>query len=179
MSDTSSGKGASNQWTLILGIAFLAALTPVNTSTICPSSPQKKVSVPHGLCVEDVDSIEKLTDTVVVCDIISSLPVLYSFPYAISVPSLYISYSFCSPPLPTCCLPLFSHPPPHPSSPTPLLTLLLTPLLPPLIFLTSFFSTVQELVDHPYETKSDSFYFVDNKLVMHNKADYAYIATSS
>lgn len=25
-----------------------------------------------------------------------------------------------------------------------------------------------------YETRSDSFYFVDNKLIMHNKADYAY-----
>lgn len=33
---------------------------------------------------------------------------------------------------------------------------------------------VQEMVDHPFETKSDSFYFVDSKLVMHNKADYAY-----
>lgn len=38
---------------------------------------------------------------------------------------------------------------------------------------------ISELVDNPYETKSDSFYFVDNKLVMHNKADYAYIAASS
>jgi len=33
---------------------------------------------------------------------------------------------------------------------------------------------VQEMIDHPFETKSDSFYFVDNKLIMHNKADYAY-----
>ncbi|XP_031574236.1 protein unc-119 homolog B-like [Actinia tenebrosa] len=33
---------------------------------------------------------------------------------------------------------------------------------------------VQEMIDHPFETKSDSFYFVDSKLVMHNKADYAY-----
>ena len=32
------------------------------------------------------------------------------------------------------------------------------------------------MVDHPYETRSDSFYFVDDKLVMHNKADYAYDA---
>ena len=53
-----------------------------------------------------------------------------------------------------------------PHSPTP------TPLFPTI-------STVQELVEHPYETKSDSFYFVDNKLVMHNKADYAYIAATS
>ncbi|XP_046840979.1 protein unc-119 homolog B-like [Xenia sp. Carnegie-2017] len=33
---------------------------------------------------------------------------------------------------------------------------------------------IEEMVAHPYETKSDSFYFVDNKLIMHNKADYAY-----
>ncbi|XP_039221485.1 protein unc-119 homolog A isoform X2 [Crotalus tigris] len=33
---------------------------------------------------------------------------------------------------------------------------------------------IQEMVLHPYETQSDSFYFVDNKLVMHNKADYSY-----
>uniref|UniRef100_A0A3Q2CYR9 Protein unc-119 homolog A n=1 Tax=Cyprinodon variegatus TaxID=28743 RepID=A0A3Q2CYR9_CYPVA len=32
----------------------------------------------------------------------------------------------------------------------------------------------KEMVLHPYETQSDSFYFVDNKLVMHNKADYSY-----
>ncbi|XP_029960188.1 protein unc-119 homolog B [Salarias fasciatus] len=33
---------------------------------------------------------------------------------------------------------------------------------------------IRQMVDHPYETRSDSFYFVDNKLIMHNKADYAY-----
>ena len=33
---------------------------------------------------------------------------------------------------------------------------------------------VQEIVDNPYVTKSDSFYFVEGKLMMHNKADYAY-----
>jgi len=33
---------------------------------------------------------------------------------------------------------------------------------------------IKLMVDHPYETKSDSFYFVDNKLIMHNKADYSY-----
>lgn len=33
---------------------------------------------------------------------------------------------------------------------------------------------VQEMVNHPFETKSDSFYFVDGNLIMHNKADYAY-----
>ncbi|XP_063709600.1 protein unc-119 homolog [Culicoides brevitarsis] len=40
------------------------------------------------------------------------------------------------------------------------------PALPPYL--------VQEMIDCPYETRSDSFYFVDNKLIMHNKADYAY-----
>uniref|UniRef100_A0A8B9REL8 Protein unc-119 homolog A n=1 Tax=Astyanax mexicanus TaxID=7994 RepID=A0A8B9REL8_ASTMX len=33
---------------------------------------------------------------------------------------------------------------------------------------------IHEMILHPYETQSDSFYFVDNKLVMHNKADYSY-----
>ncbi|XP_062873026.1 protein unc-119 homolog A isoform X2 [Trichomycterus rosablanca] len=33
---------------------------------------------------------------------------------------------------------------------------------------------INEMIRHPYETQSDSFYFVDNKLVMHNKADYSY-----
>uniref|UniRef100_A0A8C8DDV2 Unc-119 lipid binding chaperone B n=1 Tax=Oryzias sinensis TaxID=183150 RepID=A0A8C8DDV2_9TELE len=33
---------------------------------------------------------------------------------------------------------------------------------------------IRQMVAHPYETRSDSFYFVDNKLIMHNKADYAY-----
>ncbi len=42
-----------------------------------------------------------------------------------------------------------------------------------MLFLFSVFA-VQEMIDHPFETKSDSFYFVDNKLIMHNKADYAY-----
>ncbi|CAL1573153.1 unnamed protein product [Knipowitschia caucasica] len=34
--------------------------------------------------------------------------------------------------------------------------------------------TIRDMVLHPYETQSDSFYFVNNKLVMHNKADYSY-----
>jgi len=34
---------------------------------------------------------------------------------------------------------------------------------------------VQEMLDNPHETTSDSFYFVGNKLVMHNKASYKYI----
>uniref|UniRef100_A0A1A8D4R3 Unc-119 homolog 1 n=1 Tax=Nothobranchius kadleci TaxID=1051664 RepID=A0A1A8D4R3_NOTKA len=33
---------------------------------------------------------------------------------------------------------------------------------------------IRQMVEHPYETRSDSFYFVDNKLIMHNKADYGY-----
>ncbi|CAL8365367.1 unnamed protein product [Lota lota] len=33
---------------------------------------------------------------------------------------------------------------------------------------------MREMILHPYETQSDSFYFVDHKLVMHNKADYSY-----
>uniref|UniRef100_A0A1I8GV45 GMP_PDE_delta domain-containing protein n=1 Tax=Macrostomum lignano TaxID=282301 RepID=A0A1I8GV45_9PLAT len=37
-------------------------------------------------------------------------------------------------------------------------------------------SEVQEMIDNPYETKSDSFYFVNDRLVMHNKADYSYSA---
>ncbi|XP_061072632.1 protein unc-119 homolog A [Conger conger] len=34
--------------------------------------------------------------------------------------------------------------------------------------------TMRDMILYPYETRSDSFYFVDNKLVMHNKADYSY-----
>ncbi|KAH8355474.1 hypothetical protein KR084_011470 [Drosophila pseudotakahashii] len=33
---------------------------------------------------------------------------------------------------------------------------------------------VAEMISSPFETRSDSFYFVENRLVMHNKADYAY-----
>eukprot|EP00055_Hartaetosiga_balthica_P000772 m.137419 g.137419 ORF g.137419 m.137419 type:complete len:207 (+) comp11703_c0_seq1:122-742(+) len=35
-------------------------------------------------------------------------------------------------------------------------------------------SDVDDMVAHPYETRSDSFYFVDGKLMMHNRAEYAY-----
>ncbi|XP_031636242.1 protein unc-119 homolog [Contarinia nasturtii] len=35
-------------------------------------------------------------------------------------------------------------------------------------------SLVNEMISNPFETRSDSFYFVDDCLVMHNKADYAY-----
>lgn len=33
---------------------------------------------------------------------------------------------------------------------------------------------IKEMIEHPYETRSDSFYFVDDRLIMHNKADYSY-----
>lgn len=33
---------------------------------------------------------------------------------------------------------------------------------------------IRLMIENPYETRSDSFYFVENKLIMHNKADYAY-----
>eukprot|EP00877_Chromochloris_zofingiensis_P005520 jgi/Chrzof1/1496/Cz10g10010.t1 len=36
-------------------------------------------------------------------------------------------------------------------------------------------STVADYVSHPFEHKSDSFYFVDDKLIMHNKAAYEYV----
>lgn len=38
---------------------------------------------------------------------------------------------------------------------------------------------MKEMVEHPYETKSDSFYFVEGKLVMHHKADYAFNSDGS
>lgn len=34
---------------------------------------------------------------------------------------------------------------------------------------------VQEMIDNPFEVKSDSFYFVNDDLIMHNKAEYSYI----
>jgi len=34
--------------------------------------------------------------------------------------------------------------------------------------------SVREIVAHPYEVKSDSFYFAGSKLIMHNKAEYRY-----
>lgn len=33
---------------------------------------------------------------------------------------------------------------------------------------------IEQMIANPFETRSDSFYFVDNKLVLHNKADYSY-----
>mmetsp|Transcript_15525 Transcript_15525/g.16275 ORF Transcript_15525/g.16275 Transcript_15525/m.16275 type:complete len:258 (-) Transcript_15525:377-1150(-) len=34
---------------------------------------------------------------------------------------------------------------------------------------------ISDMIANPYETQSDSFYFVDNSLIMHNKASYRYI----
>lgn len=31
------------------------------------------------------------------------------------------------------------------------------------------------MIANPHETKSDSFYFVDDELIMHNKASYKYV----
>ncbi|CAF5103825.1 unnamed protein product, partial [Rotaria magnacalcarata] len=33
---------------------------------------------------------------------------------------------------------------------------------------------IKEMIEHPNETKSDSFYFVDNQLIMHKKAAYSF-----
>ena len=33
---------------------------------------------------------------------------------------------------------------------------------------------VEDMISHPDETKSDSFYFVENQLIMHKKATYAF-----
>jgi len=37
---------------------------------------------------------------------------------------------------------------------------------------------VSEMLEAPYETRSDSFYFVDGKLIMHNMAEYRYTENS-
>ncbi|CAN9505338.1 unnamed protein product [Ophioblennius macclurei] len=34
--------------------------------------------------------------------------------------------------------------------------------------------TVEEMISNPFETRSDSFYFVNNKLIMHHKAEYSF-----
>ncbi|KAJ8614460.1 hypothetical protein CTAYLR_000830 [Chrysophaeum taylorii] len=38
---------------------------------------------------------------------------------------------------------------------------------------------VDDMIAHPYETESDSFYFVGDKLIMHNKAYYKYVREDS
>jgi hypothetical protein len=35
---------------------------------------------------------------------------------------------------------------------------------------------IRDMIAHPYATVSDSFYFVGDELIMHNKAEYKYIA---
>ena len=42
------------------------------------------------------------------------------------------------------------------------------------LFISFFFSIdlVGEMIENPFETKSDSFYFVNGSLIMHNKASY-------
>lgn len=35
-------------------------------------------------------------------------------------------------------------------------------------------ATLQAIIDSPWESRSDSFYFVEGALVMHNKAEYSY-----
>eukprot|EP00831_Metopus_contortus_P013499 TRINITY_DN1547_c0_g1_i5.p1 TRINITY_DN1547_c0_g1~~TRINITY_DN1547_c0_g1_i5.p1 ORF type:complete len:206 (+),score=31.86 TRINITY_DN1547_c0_g1_i5:169-786(+) len=35
-------------------------------------------------------------------------------------------------------------------------------------------SLLEEIVKHPFETKSDSFYFVGDEMIMHHKAEYEY-----
>ena len=37
-----------------------------------------------------------------------------------------------------------------------------------------FLALAQDMINNPWETQSDSFYFVDDVMVMHNKAKYAY-----
>ncbi|KAG1968051.1 protein unc-119 homolog B [Pimephales promelas] len=34
--------------------------------------------------------------------------------------------------------------------------------------------TIAEMISHPFETRSDSFYFAKNKLIMHHKAEYSF-----
>jgi protein unc-119 len=38
---------------------------------------------------------------------------------------------------------------------------------------------LEDMLNNPFETQSDSFYFVDNCLVMHNKASYQYLREDS
>lgn len=40
-------------------------------------------------------------------------------------------------------------------------------------------SLMNDMIDNPYEAKSDSFYFVGDKMIMHNKASYKYIREDS
>jgi protein unc-119 len=33
---------------------------------------------------------------------------------------------------------------------------------------------MQDMINNPWETKSDTFFFVEDKLVIHNRAEYNY-----
>lgn len=33
---------------------------------------------------------------------------------------------------------------------------------------------INDMISHPWETKSDTFYFIEDKMIMHNKASYQY-----
>ena len=33
---------------------------------------------------------------------------------------------------------------------------------------------IKDMIDNPYETRSDSFYFVNDEMIMHNKSEYSY-----
>ncbi len=39
-------------------------------------------------------------------------------------------------------------------------------------------SEMDDIVKHPFETRSDSFYFVENRLIMHHRAEYEYTTSS-
>uniref|UniRef100_A0A673GZX2 Protein unc-119 homolog B-B-like n=1 Tax=Sinocyclocheilus rhinocerous TaxID=307959 RepID=A0A673GZX2_9TELE len=34
--------------------------------------------------------------------------------------------------------------------------------------------TIEDMISHPFETRSDSFYFANNTLIMHHKAEYSF-----
>ena len=34
---------------------------------------------------------------------------------------------------------------------------------------------LEDMINNPYKTTSDTFYFVDDVLIMHNKASYRYV----
>uniref|UniRef100_A0A3P8S9W0 Unc-119 lipid binding chaperone c n=1 Tax=Amphiprion percula TaxID=161767 RepID=A0A3P8S9W0_AMPPE len=40
-------------------------------------------------------------------------------------------------------------------------------------------SNIGTMIRNPFETRSDSFYFVNNKLMMHHKAEYSFTGTDS
>lgn len=33
---------------------------------------------------------------------------------------------------------------------------------------------IADMINHPWDTKSDTFYFVEDRIIMHNKASYSY-----